>query len=119
MNVILMRFGYPLAIILKNDRKKYYRVLQAADKGTTKPLTLFIAQTIERSLDLYLRAFGRGKTGNLLTLTEASRGTPYSAKYLNLLARSGKLDASKRGRVWYTTKKAIGAYRRERMRQRA
>ena len=119
MNVILMRFGYPLAIILKNDRKKYYRVLQAADKGTTKPLILFIAQTVERSLDLYLRAFGSGKTGNLLTLTEASRGTPYSAKYLNLLARSGKLDASKRGRVWYTTKKAIGAYRKGRIRQRA
>lgn len=118
MNVLLMRHGYPLAIILKNDRKKYYRVLQAADKGKADSLVLFIAQAVERSLDLYLRMFGKAKAGKLLTLSEASRGTPYSPKYLNLLARAGKIGASKKGRVWYTTKEAIDAYRRGRLRQR-
>lgn len=118
MNVILMRHGYPLVIILKNDRKKYYRVLQMADKGNGAPLVLFIAQAVERSLDLYLRAFGKIKEGKLLTLAEASRGTPYSPKYLNLLARAGRIDASKKGRIWYTTKKAIEEYRRGRLRRR-
>jgi Fic family protein len=118
MNVILMLHGYPLVIILKNDRKKYYRVLQTADKGKGAPLILFIAQAVERSLDLYLRAFGKSKAGKLLTLAEASRGTPYSPKYLNLLARTGKIDASKKGRVWYTTKEAIEGYRKGRLRQR-
>jgi len=32
MNVVLMQNGFPLTIILKNDRKKYYRVLARADK---------------------------------------------------------------------------------------
>ena len=118
MNVILMRRGYPLVIILKNDRKKYYRVLQMADKGNDAPLVLFIAQAVERSLDVYLRAFGKIKEGKLLTLAEVSRGTPYSPKYLNLLARTGKIDASKKGRVWYTTKEAIENYRNGRQRQR-
>lgn len=118
MNVILMRHGYPLVIILKNDRKKYYRVLQTADKGKGAPLVLFIAQAVERSLDLYLRAFGKSKAGKLLTLAEASRGTSYSPKYLNLLARAGKIDASKKGRIWYTTKEAIEGYRKGRLRQR-
>jgi Fic family protein len=118
MNVFLMRKGFPLAIILKNDRKKYYRVLQAADKGKMTELVLFIAQAVERSLDLYLRTFSKAGNGKLLTLSEASRGTAYGAKYLNLLARTGKLNAFKKGRVWYTTKDAIERYRRERLRQR-
>lgn len=38
MNVLLMKAGYPLSIILKTDRKKYYRVLERADNGDPKPL---------------------------------------------------------------------------------
>ena len=118
MNVLLMRKGFPLAIILKNDRKKYYRVLQAADKGDEAALTLFIAQAVERSIDLYLRTFSKTEKGKLLTLAEASKGSPYSSKYLNLLARTGKLDAFKKGRVWYTTREAIERYLGERLRRR-
>lgn len=118
MNVLLMRSGFPLAIILKNDRKKYYRVLQKADHGQSGPLVLFVAQAVERSLDLYLRTFAKNKSEKLLSLTKASVGTSYNAKYLNLLARSGRLDASKRGRVWYTTKEAIERYRSGRLRKR-
>src|SRR3989344_201200 len=118
MNVLLMRKGFPLAIILKNDRKKYYAVLQKADKGDEAALTLFIAQAVERSIDLYLRIFSKTEKGKLLTLAEASKGSPYSSKYLNLLARTGKLDAFKKGRVWYTTREAIERYLGERLRRR-
>jgi hypothetical protein len=38
------------------------------------------------------------------------------AKYLNLLARAGRIDSFKRGRVWYTTKKAIEEYQATRLR---
>src|SRR2546430_16679583 len=55
MNLLLMRRGFPLAIILKHDRKRYYRVLQDADRGNSAPLVLFIAQAVERSLDMHLR----------------------------------------------------------------
>ena len=33
MDLLLMRAGYPLAVVLKNDWKKYYETLEAADKG--------------------------------------------------------------------------------------
>jgi Fic family protein len=118
MNILLMRRGLPLAIILKNDRKKYYRVLQDADKGNAVPSILFIAQAVERSLDLYLRTFGSDAAGKLLTLAEASKGTTYSPKYLNLLARAGRIDAFKKGRVWRTTREAIENYRAGRLRRR-
>lgn len=118
MNIILMMHGFPLAIILKNDRKKYYDVLQKADDGDTAPIALFIAQAVERTLDLYLRAFGKDKPGKLLTLADVSRGTPYAQKYINLLARTGRIFAVKRGRIWYTTKEAIEEYRKGRLRNR-
>ena len=118
MNVLLMQKGFPLAIILKNDRKKYYDVLQKADDGDAAPITLFIAQAVERTLDLYLRTFAREKPGKLVTLSDVSRNTPYSQKYINLLARTGRIFAVKRGRIWYTTKEAIEEYRSGRLRKR-
>ena len=42
-------------------------------------------------------------------LREAAEGAPYSQEYLSLLARSGRLEAIKRGRNWYTTAAAIGS----------
>lgn len=118
MNIVLMRKGFPLAIILKNDRKKYYDVLQKADDGDVAPLALFIAQAVERTLDLYLRTFTREKLGKLVSLAEVSRNTPYGQKYINLLARTGRIFAVKRGRIWYTTKEAIEEYRKGRLRKR-
>lgn len=47
---------------------------------------------------------------NFISLTEAARCTPYSAEYLSLLARKGRLPAKKIGRNWYTTKVAVADY---------
>lgn len=120
MNVLLMRRGFPLTIILKNDRKKYYRVLSRADDGDLAPLFQFIAQTIERSLDIYLKALEPTtiKSERFVSLAILSHGTGYSSKYLNLLARSGRLEAHKDGRDWVTTKEALTRYETGRLRKR-
>ncbi len=49
----------------------------------------------------------------LLTLKEASQMSPYSADYLNLLARKGKLKARKIGRDWLITKPDLFEYLRK------
>lgn len=120
MNVLLMQIGYPLVIILKNDRKKYYDVLGKADSGRYEPLVKFIAQSVERSLDIYLKTLtpATQKQEKFLTLTKISQTTPFSAKYLNLLARQGKLEAYKEGRNWLTSKEAVERYLKNRIRQR-
>lgn len=112
MNVLLMQNGFPLTIILKNDRKKYYRVLAQADKNNFKPLTLFIAQAVERTLDIYLKTLTpmSTKREQYLPLSKLAKETPYSAKYLNLLIRQGKLAAHKEGRLWLSTKEAVENY---------
>lgn len=57
MNLILMMFGYPPAIIRKQDRLKYINALENAQLGGTKDDYLrLIEKAVERSLDIYLKA---------------------------------------------------------------
>ncbi len=72
----------------------------------------FLAQAVERSLDIYLKVLTpAGKTKETYySLLNLSKGTQYSAKYLNLLARTGKLEAHKEGRDWLSTKEAVKRY---------
>ena len=120
MNLFLMQAGYPLVVIMKTDRKKYYDVLDKADKGEYEPLVKFVAQSIERSLDIYLKTLtpATTKQEKFIPLTEISKATTFSAKYLNLLARLGKIEAYKEGRNWLTSKEAIERYLKNRTRQR-
>ncbi|MFA6918904.1 MAG: Fic family protein [Patescibacteria group bacterium] len=120
MNLFLMQAGYPLVVIMKNDRKKYYDVLDKADSSKYEPLVKFVAQSIERSLDIYLKTLtpATTKQEKSILLAEIAKTTPFSAKYLNLLARQGKLEAYKEGRDWLTSKEAIERYIKNRTRQR-
>src|SRR5690349_16705208 len=49
----------------------------------------------------------------LISLSEAAPFTPYSAEYLGLLARKGKLKAVKISRDWMTTKEIVEEYVKE------
>ena len=120
MNLILLQKGYPLVSILKNDRKKYYRALEKADKGELEDLGKFIAQAVERSMNIYLKAIQSGsrKGEELVLLSKLAKSNPYSEKYLNLLVRSGKLEAHKEGRNWVTSQKALDDYLANRLRKR-
>ena len=120
MNLLLMQYGFPLVIILKNDRKKYYSVLSQADKENYKPLVLFIAQSVERSLDIYHKILTPvpKKKEKYLPLSELAETCSYSAKYLNLLIGMGKLEAHKEGRNWLSSENAIKSYVESRQRKR-
>jgi len=113
MNLILIHAGYPPAIILKNDRKKYYNALNRANRNDFQLFYKVMGQAIERSLDIYLRALGLN-TEELLSLSELAKESPYSHEYLSLLARQGKLSALKLGRSWLSSKQALKAYLKER-----
>lgn len=117
MNLLLMREGFPPAIILKNDRAKYYSSLNSANKGNYQKLTLLMAQALERTLNIYLSAI----PGNTNEYTEISNlvkevDLPYGQEYISLLARQGKIDAHKEGRNWFTTKEAVEEYIKTRKR---
>ncbi|MCF7906146.1 Fic family protein [Candidatus Gracilibacteria bacterium] len=113
MNILFMQAGYPPAVILRNDRKKYYEALNQANKGDYAKLELLVGQALERSLDMYLSAFQtQTKEETYQLLSYLAPHTPYSAEYLGLLARRGSIDAYKDGRNWLSTLKAVKEYKK-------
>lgn len=115
MNLSLLRAGYPPAIIARVNRRQYYRVLAQADGGNAAPLVNFVGRAVERSLTLYLEACTPQtepppQEDEWMPLREAADLVPYSQDYLSLLARTGKLEAIKRGRIWHTTRRALETY---------
>ena len=119
MNLILMRCGFPPAIILKNDRKKYYEALNQANNGNYQKLMLLMSQALERTLNIYLNAMPDNSNDyqKISDIVNEPNAT-YGQEYISLLARTGKIDAYKEGRNWYTSKEAIDNYIATRKRKR-
>ena len=109
MNLILMQNGYPPAIILKNDRKRYYNSLEMSNKGKMDELVMLIARALERTIYLYFEAIP-GLASKFLTLAEAAEVSPYSKEYLNVLARRGGIPAFKIRRNWLISEDALKKY---------
>src|SRR5690606_17855548 len=87
MNLLLMRSGFPPAIILSNDRKKYYDALNAANNGNYHKLMLVMAQALERTLNIYLQAVPNSNSYDEYTEISAlvkESDTPYGQEYISL-----------------------------------
>jgi len=109
-NFYLIKNGYPPIVIQKEDRKKYYRSLNKADKGDLSDFAIFIARLVNESLQYYLSSFIDEE--RLVILSELSKNSDYSQEYLSLRARQGKLDAVKIENVWYSSKRALKDYQK-------
>lgn len=115
MNLILFKQGYPPAVILRVNRKQYYQILMQADAGKSDSLVNFVGRAVDHSLTLYLEACTPrvkrpSPNEHWIPLSQAAEGTTYTQEYLSLLARQGRIEAIKRGRNWYTTRKAVREY---------
>lgn len=119
MNLLLLKAGYTPAIILKNDRKKYYTALNSANQGNYEKLMLLMAQAVERTLNIYLNALPDSTSNyqEISNLVEEAN-LPYGMEYISLLARQGKIDAYKEGRNWLTSEEAIHNYIKTRKKKR-
>ncbi len=119
MNLLLMRCGFPPAIILKNDRKKYYEALNQANNGNYQKLTLLMCQSLERTLNIYINSLPDNDTEYVeISNLVQEPNMPYGQEYISLLARTGKIDAYKEVRNWLTTREAVENYIAQRKRKR-
>lgn len=64
MNLVLMCHGYPVSIVTRDDRARYYDALEASHRSDLTPFILLICDTFEESLDEYERVV-RGQVDNL------------------------------------------------------
>jgi Fic family protein len=109
MNLILIKNGYVPAVILKNDRKKYYDALERANAGKTDDFIFLVGRAMERTMNLYFEALP-DVASKFLTMAEASKICAYSPDYLNILARRGSIPAFKLKRNWLVSKDALQKY---------
>jgi len=110
-NLLLMNAGYPPAIILQQDRKKYYDALNKANQGNYEKLMLLILHALERSIDIYLSHLENSHDAyRPISGILEEMEVPYGQEYISLLIRRGKIPGYKEGRNWLTTVDAVQAY---------
>jgi Fic family protein len=111
LNLLLLRAGYPPALLLQEWRLGYLEALSQADRGRYGPLLNLIGRAVEIGLDLYLEACDAAPPQEeLLPLSALAAGSELSAEYLALLIRKGRLEGSKRGGRWHSTRAALDRY---------
>lgn len=113
LNLMLLRAGYPPALLLQEWRLGYLEALAQADRGRYSPLLNILGRAVESGLDLYLDACAATPDEEWLPLAELATGTAHSAEYLALLIRKGRLAGTKRVGRWHSTRAALARYEAE------
>jgi fido (protein-threonine AMPylation protein) len=109
LNFMLLQHGYPPAVILASQRKRYLQALEKADEGNANPLADVLARAVHDTLNRFLIPNLAGDA-RLVPLSALAEGTPYSAAYLRGLALRGRLDAVRDGKLWLSSRSWLGRY---------
>lgn len=116
LNLVLVRLGYPPAVIFKRQRDAYLEGLDHADKGDPGPLAELIARSVIDNLHRFVVPNIAGPA-RLVPLASLVTDT-MSYEALRQAARRGRLDAEQGSDgVWRSTRKAVTTYRRNRFRR--
>jgi hypothetical protein len=112
-NLLLIRLGYPPAIIRKAERTRYLRALRRADAGDPGPLGEFMARAV---MDTLMRFIVPAVAGPARLVPLAALADPEtSVRALRAAAERGRLRAQRdeRGR-WRSTRNWVDEYRESR-----
>jgi Fic family protein len=113
LNFLLMQVDYPPAVFDSTERLKYLRALAAADGGNLGPLTELMARAIEESVNAFLipKLAGEARLVPLASLVDYSG---YTSAYLRSLANTGRLRATREGRMWLSSRSWVDEYKASR-----
>ena len=109
LNLLLVRLGYPPAIILKQRRVSYLKALDRADQWEILPLAEIIACSVIDNVNRFIMPAVAGPK-NLVPL-KALETNDISYSTLRQAATRGRLEAviGVDG-IWYSTKHAVAEY---------
>lgn len=113
LNLLLVRYGYPPAVIYKQDRNRYLKALIRADDGDCGALAELLARSIKASIDRFILP-GLAGPHRLIPLSALADSSGLTHNALNLAAQRERLKAVKQGNQWHSTKEAVEEYRRSR-----
>lgn len=113
LNLVLVRLGYPPAVIFKRQRDAYLDSLDRADKGDPGPLAELIARSVIDNLHRFVVPNIAGPARLVPLASLATEAMSYEA--LRQAARRGRLEAEQGSDgVWRSSRKAVTAYQRNR-----
>lgn len=111
LNLVLVRLGYPPAIILKSHRQRYLDAMQKADSGDFAPLGEMIARAIYDNINRFVLPAIAGEARLVPLAALVSKDFTLAA--LRQAAQRGRLKAIQTpDGVWQSTRKDVNAYRR-------
>lgn len=109
LNLLLVRLGYPPAIVFKGDRQRYLAALQSADRGDHDPLGELLARAILDNLHKFVVPAVAGRSR--LVPLPALASEEISANALRVAATRGRLKASKAADgTWRSTRAWVEEY---------
>lgn len=115
-NLLLIRLGYPPAIIRKGERARYLQGLRRADAGDPRPLGEFLARAVLDTLMRFIvpAVAGRARLIPLAALADRE----LSVRALRAAAERGRLRAQRDERgQWRSTRGWVDEYRTSRYRR--
>jgi len=113
LNLLLVRLGYPPAIVYKADRSRYLQALRRCDNGDPSPLGELLARAVLDNLYRFVIPALAGP--NRLIPLQALATPDLSANALRVAATRGRLRATKgRDGVWRSSRAWVGEYLRSR-----
>jgi fido (protein-threonine AMPylation protein) len=109
LNFMLIQRGYPPAVILSTQRRRYLQALRTADAGNPNPLAEVIARAVSGTLTRFLipKLAGEAK---LVPLSALAAQSPYAIDYLRTLVDRKKLRAVRDGRLWLSSRAWLKEY---------
>lgn len=116
LNLLLVRYGYPPVVIYKTERDRYLSALHRADDGDCGALGELLARSIKQSIDRFILP-GLAGPHKLIPISALAGTAGLSRNALTLAAQRGRLEATKKGSVWHSTKRAVEDYNRSRYRR--
>jgi len=116
MNLMLVRHGYPPALIAARQRTAYLRALDRSDRGDGGPLALMIARSIRDGIERVLLPALAGDH-RLIPLAALER-KDLSARAMIAAARRDRLRAVQENGRWYATRGSVEEYVSSRRRRR-
>jgi len=117
LSLLLVRRGYPPAIVYKDERKRYLRYLQKADEGDPGPLGELLARSVRDGIYRFLMPSLAGPLSVVPLAGLADEELSKAA--LVAAAQRGRLRANKYHGHWYSTRQWVDEYKASRHRRKA
>lgn len=118
LNLLLVRLGYPPAIVFKNERTKYLNAMRKADNGDYGPLGEVLARAVTNNLYKFVvpAVAGPARLVPLASLVDEKAGLTATA--LRAAAERGRLRAQKSdGGKWQSSKKWVADYQKSKQKR--